>query len=192
LKKEVLTMPEQNNVTIVADTEGGASYLAEIGRFLGLTPAAENPQAETKLELEGNILKFVSIQGGEQKITFPCEPSQLLMRLQSALSKRSYTAEILKFDTYSLRPQDGVWLSPEGDEIRLTEKEVAILVCLYEAEGKTVERQTLLDSVWGYAETAETHTLETHIYRLRQKIEKDSSNPKILVTNEFGYAVSLA
>lgn len=77
---------------------------------------------------------------------------------------------------------------PEGP-IRLTEKESAILKCLAQAGGRQVSRQALMDSVWAYAQGVETHTLETHIYRLRQKIEKDPANPKILLTLPDGYAL---
>ncbi|MCC7305366.1 MAG: response regulator transcription factor [Alphaproteobacteria bacterium] len=75
--------------------------------------------------------------------------------------------------------------------VRLTEKEGKILVLMAAAKGKLVDRQLLLDSVWGYAKGVETHTLETHIYRLRQKIERDPSEPKILLTEINGYRLAL-
>lgn len=78
---------------------------------------------------------------------------------------------------------------PESREVRLTEKEVAILVYLHKNKGQIVSRKDLLSAVWEYAENVETHTLETHIYRLRQKIESDPSAPTILLTEESGYRV---
>ena len=72
-------------------------------------------------------------------------------------------------------------------KIRLTEKETAILRFLYRAGQLPVSRETLLQEVWGYNSGVTTHTLETHIYRLRQKIEKDAANPEILVTEAGGY-----
>jgi len=78
-----------------------------------------------------------------------------------------------------------------SDAVRLTEKEVALLVLLYEAGGRAVSRETMLDDVWQYADGVETHTLETHIYRLRQKIEEDPARPKILQTDDFGYFLVL-
>ena len=77
-------------------------------------------------------------------------------------------------------------LRPTGRRIHLTEKETAILRYLYRA-GETVPRETLLQEVWGYNSGVTTHTLETHIYRLRQKIEKDAAAPAILVTEAGGY-----
>ena len=71
--------------------------------------------------------------------------------------------------------------------MRLTEKETAILKHLYRAGDKVVSRDTLLGEVWGYNAGVTTHTLETHVYRLRQKIEADPSNARILLTEPGGY-----
>ena len=70
---------------------------------------------------------------------------------------------------------------------RLTEKETAILKYLYRAGNQMITRETLLNEVWGYNAAVTTHTLETHVYRLRQKIETDPSNADILVTVTGGY-----
>ena len=72
-------------------------------------------------------------------------------------------------------------------KIRLTEKETAILKYLYRAEQRAVGRETLLGEVWGYNAGVTTHTLETHVYRLRQKIEKDPAKAQILITDAGGY-----
>ena len=75
----------------------------------------------------------------------------------------------------------------KGNKVRLTEKETAILRFLYRAGQRSVSREILLQEVWGYNSGVTTHTLETHIYRLRQKIEKDAAMPEILVTEAGGY-----
>jgi DNA-binding response OmpR family regulator len=74
-----------------------------------------------------------------------------------------------------------------GKKVRLTDKEAAILKYLYRAGERAVGRDTLLGEVWGYNAGVTTHTLETHVYRLRQKIEKDPSKATILVTDQGGY-----
>lgn len=81
----------------------------------------------------------------------------------------------------------GLKNSPKSPDIKLTEKEVALIDYLYNNKHRIVARKELLAAVWDYAENVETHTLETHIYRLRQKIETDPSNPQILCTDENGY-----
>mgnify|MGYP003394400406 CR=1 FL=1 len=80
--------------------------------------------------------------------------------------------------------------SETGEEFRLTEKERDILVLLDKHRGQGVERKTLLDTIWGYAEGVETHTLETHIHRLRRKIEVDPSAPVILCTEGSLYRLA--
>jgi DNA-binding response OmpR family regulator len=71
--------------------------------------------------------------------------------------------------------------------VRLTEKETNILKYLYRAGSKPVSREELLTEVWGYNAGVTTHTLETHVYRLRQKIEPDPAMAKILITEMGGY-----
>ena len=77
-----------------------------------------------------------------------------------------------------------------GGKIRLTEKETSILKYLYRAGDRIVTRDVLLSEVWGYNSGVTTHTLETHIYRLRQKIERDPSHAELLVTEAGGYKLS--
>jgi DNA-binding response OmpR family regulator len=88
---------------------------------------------------------------------------------------------------YTFRPSSKLLLNPTGRKVRLTEKETSILRHLYRAGQRPVPRQTLLQEVWGYNPEVTTHTLETHIYRLRQKIEKDAIVPAILITEVGGY-----
>jgi DNA-binding response OmpR family regulator len=90
--------------------------------------------------------------------------------------------------TYNFRPSVKLLLNPATNKkIRLTEKETSILKYLYRAGDRPVGRDTLLGEVWGYNAGVTTHTLETHIYRLRQKIERDPSHAEILVTEPGGY-----
>lgn len=92
---------------------------------------------------------------------------------------------------HRLDVHQGLFYRNDEQGVRLTEKEVALLQILSEAAGDAVPRDMLLDRVWQYAEGVETHTLETHIYRLRQKIEKDPTAPELLQTNDDGYFLCL-
>ena len=88
---------------------------------------------------------------------------------------------------YVFKPNSKILESNGGRSIRLTEKENNILNFLYKSSGNVVNRETLLHEVWGYNSKVTTHTLETHIYRLRQKIEDDPSNACFLITEPGGY-----
>ncbi|MEL7048724.1 MAG: helix-turn-helix domain-containing protein, partial [Pseudomonadota bacterium] len=85
------------------------------------------------------------------------------------------------------KPASKLLVTETGSKIRLTEKETSILKYLYRSGEKVVTRDVLLHEVWGYNAGVTTHTLETHIYRLRQKIERDPSNAELLVTETGGY-----
>ena len=84
-------------------------------------------------------------------------------------------------------PGSKLLLNPKGSKVRLTEKESSILRYLYRAGQRPVSREKLLREVWGYNSEVTTHTLETHIYRLRQKIERDAAAPTLLLTEASGY-----
>jgi DNA-binding response OmpR family regulator len=74
-------------------------------------------------------------------------------------------------------------------EIRLTELETGLLDILLKAGGNPVPRADLLRAVWGYKPGLTTRTLETHVYRLRQKIERDPARARLLITTPGGYLV---
>ena len=112
----------------------------------------------------------------------------LLAGRLSLLLNRVNTDEPFDIGPYTCLPLDRVLIDAEGEEkARLTDKEVALLATLAEAGAAGVPRALLLERVWGYKEDLETHTLETHIYRLRQKIEADPTAPVWLLTIEGGY-----
>lgn len=119
----------------------------------------------------------------------PVRAGLLLDRIAGYLAEDDMTQRgaVISFGTFRLDLTENALTGPDGLHIRLTEKERAILLTLYHAEGRTIGRKDLLEKVWGYADGIETHTLETHIYRLRQKIEQDPARPEILITEEAGY-----
>lgn len=126
--------------------------------------------------------------GANDYVVKPFRFAVLLARIRAQLRQHEASEDaVFTIGPYSFRPSSKLLLNPKGSKVRLTEKETAILRYLYRAGQKPVSRETLLQEVWGYNSGVTTHTLETHIYRLRQKVEKDAATPAILVTEAGGY-----
>lgn len=126
--------------------------------------------------------------GANDYVTKPFRFAVLLARIRAQLRQHEASEDaVFAIGPYTFQPSSKLLLNPKGSKVRLTEKETAILRYLYRAAQKAVSRETLLQEVWGYNSGVTTHTLETHIYRLRQKVEKDAAAPSILVTEAGGY-----
>lgn len=125
--------------------------------------------------------------------TKPVRLGELLDRINHHLSSRveGWAEPDIKIGPYLLKNRDCLLCGPDNLPVHITEKERDILVRLYKEQGEVIDREDLLEEVWGYGEGIETHTLETHIYRLRRKIEKDPAHPTILVTEGTGYRLVL-
>ncbi|WP_396272916.1 response regulator transcription factor [Hyphomonas sp.] len=118
--------------------------------------------------------------------------SVLLARVRAQLRSFEQTEDAtFEIGPYEFRPSTKTLRTKEGKRIRLTEKETEILKYLYRAGGRAVARETLLSEVWGYNAAVTTHTLETHIYRLRQKVEPDPGNARLLLTDPGGYRLQV-
>jgi len=111
----------------------------------------------------------------------------ILRRLAQMLAEPALHIDDVSVAGHTFRPREKLWTHDDGRETPLTGREVDILVYLLRRAGGCVTRDELLRNVWRYQEGIDTHTLETHIYRLRQKIEKTAEDPNILVTEENGY-----
>jgi len=121
-------------------------------------------------------------------VTKPFKFSVLLARIRAQLRQHEQSEDaVFAIGQYSFKPASKLLVDEKGGKVRLTEKETSILKFLFRAGEKVVSRDVLLHEVWGYNAGVTTHTLETHIYRLRQKIEKDPSNAELLVTEAGGY-----
>ncbi|MEO0613535.1 MAG: response regulator transcription factor [Pseudomonadota bacterium] len=130
--------------------------------------------------------------GANDYVTKPFKFVVLLARVRAHLRSHEQSEDaVFKVGPYEFRPAVKMLVTQEDKKIRLTEKETSILKFLYRAGGKAVSRDVLLDEVWGYNSGVTTHTLETHVYRLRQKIEPEPSNATILVTESGGYRLAL-
>ncbi|NDB68105.1 MAG: DNA-binding response regulator [Methylocystaceae bacterium] len=126
--------------------------------------------------------------GVNDYIIKPFRFALLLSRIRAQIRQHEASDDsVFTIGPYAFRP-GAKQLTHESDlKIKLTEKETAILRFLYKADLRVVAKETLLSEVWGYNPNVTTHTLETHIYRLRQKIEDDPTNAKLLVTEAGGY-----
>jgi DNA-binding response OmpR family regulator len=132
------------------------------------------------------ILGFES--GANDYVSKPFHFAVLLARIRAQLRQHEASEDaVFTIGPYTFRPSSKILLNPKGNKIRLTEKETSILRYLFRAGQKSISHETLLQEVWGYKSGVTTHTLETHIYRLRQKIESDAASPAILVTESGGY-----
>ena len=126
--------------------------------------------------------------GANDYITKPFKFAVLLARLRAQLRQHEQSEDaVFQIGSYTFKPASKLLVDEKGSKIRLTEKETSILKYLYRAGEKVVTREVLLHEVWGYNAGVTTHTLETHIYRLRQKMEKDPSSAELLVTETGGY-----
>jgi len=126
--------------------------------------------------------------GANDYVTKPFRFGVLLARIRAHLRSHEQSEDaVFHIGPYTFRPSAKILEGEENQRIRLTEKETSILKYLYRAGERVVGRDVLLHEVWGYNSGVTTHTLETHIYRLRQKIEPDPSNACLLVTETGGY-----
>jgi DNA-binding response OmpR family regulator len=128
--------------------------------------------------------------GANDYITKPFRLGVLLARLRAHIRQHERSDDaVFTIGPYTFQPSNKLLVNNDDDDkkVRLTDKETAILKYLYRAGDKVVSRDMLLDEVWGYNAGVTTHTLETHVYRLRQKIEADPSSAQILITEPGGY-----
>jgi DNA-binding response OmpR family regulator len=126
--------------------------------------------------------------GANDYVTKPFRFAVLLARIRAQLRQHEQSEDAtFSVGPYVFKPSQKLLTDARGGKVRLTEKEASIIKYLYRADQKVVTRDVLLEEVWGYNSGVTTHTLETHVYRLRQKIERDPSNAEILVTESGGY-----
>lgn len=143
---------------------------------------AQDGEADTILGLEA---------GANDYVTKPFRFAVLLARIRAHLRQHESSDDaIFTIGPYSFRPGAKLLVTEKGSKIRLTEKETAILRFLYRAGQRVIGRDVLLQEVWGYNANVTTHTLETHIYRLRQKIEPDPAKAALIVTESGGYRLN--
>jgi DNA-binding response OmpR family regulator len=125
--------------------------------------------------------------GANDYITKPFRVSELLARVRAQMRVHDISEDAeLTIGRFRFRPGDRLLMEFDGSRVRLTGKEAAVLKYLFRA-GVAVTRTELLQQVWGYNASATTHTVETHIYRLRQKLEADPARLRMLLNEDGGY-----
>jgi len=126
--------------------------------------------------------------GANDYVSKPFKFAVLMARIRAQLRSHEQSEDaVFRLGPYEFRPAAKILIDEKQKKIRLTEKETSILKYLYRAGEKPVPRDELLAEVWGYNAGVTTHTLETHVYRLRQKIEPDPANAQLLLTEAGGY-----
>ena len=126
--------------------------------------------------------------GANDYVTKPFKFPVLLARIRAQLRQHEQSEDaVFRLGPYTFKPARKLLVDADERKVRLTEKETNILKYLYRSSDRVVARDVLLHEVWGYSAGVTTPTLETHIYRLRQKIEPDPSNARLLVTESGGY-----
>ena len=148
----------------------------------------ESPIMLTGADSEADTILGLD-SGANDYVTKPFQFGVLLARIRAQLRQHERREDAgFSIGPYTFRPSAKLLVDNEsGKKIRLTEKESAILKYMLRSANMIVSRDVLLNEVWGYNSGLDTHTLESHVYRLRQKIERDPSNAALLVTEPGGY-----
>ncbi len=169
-------------------------------------PDGDGREAVKKLRNEGFHRPIILLTGHDSEVDIvsgfdsgandyvnkPFRFAVLLARIRAHLRQYELSEDAtFQIGTYLFYPSAKLLTASGGEKLRLTEKETAILQYLNRAKGTVISRDELLREVWGYNANVTTHTLETHIYRLRQKIETDPANAQLLITDAGGYRLAL-
>lgn len=170
----------------------------QLSSLTGLNLSGELPQVVvSRVKTSANVPHLLLGGKAEENceiLPLPLRLGDLTDRLRYMLSGRNKFAnmEVIEFLNYSLNAEDGVMTDlSTNEQIRLTDKEKLLIQSLYAEENKSLDRAGLLQKVWSYAETAETHTLETHLYRLRQKLEDGFGLKDLIVTKDGIYTLKI-
>ena len=162
----------------------GKSWLVDFRAKHSKVPALILEPADSSEFTENNLDIF---------IYKPLILASLLNQIKSTINVFANSADgTLYFDPYELHPEDRSLINTLTDKaIKLTEREIDILAYLYKAGGKLVSKEELLENVWEYSPETTTHTIETHIYRLRKKIDDDESAAPLIVAEDGGYRLEI-
>jgi len=174
---------------IIMGTDKEAYSLYSIGQFI------------KEAEISNIVLFMIDAQFSETSffgestekhyfIERPFRIHHLNKKISTILAKISNSNEVThEIGPFIFLPLKKILMLGRKIKVELTEKEVAILKCLISSGEEAVDRDTLLKQVWNYSPDVTTHTLETHIYRLRQKLEIDASIPRLIISKDGGFTI---
>jgi DNA-binding response OmpR family regulator len=212
LAEQLAEDDEFNPVAVASLSEADQSLGAETARFDTVLLDVDLPDGNgheycAKLRRQGHTMPIIMLtgSGGEMDIVRGLEAGandyivkpfrlrELMARIRSQMREYETSVDaVFTIGPFLFRPAAATLVdSASNRRIHLTLKEVALLRSLHRAANRVVDRQDLLDQVWGYHASVRTHTLETHIYRLRQKIERVPTHPRLLVRRRKGYCLKL-
>jgi hypothetical protein len=168
---------------------GGESALAVIAN--GAPGEAFPGFGETPLIVLAEPAAAAGGSPAAHRLARPLRLGALLALLRRLERRRAAEAPGESVGPYRFHAAERLLLHEQtGEIVRLTDKEAALLAALAAAAGATVARETLLENVWGYGAAVTTHTLETHVYRLRQKLGGDEAAARLLAQEADGYRLA--
>jgi DNA-binding response OmpR family regulator len=139
----------------------------------------------------GEISSFEGFTNNHHVIEKPFRIQFFIKKIDFVLAKISGSSDVsYRIGPFVFFPENKVIKFNDQPDIELTEKEVSILKCLLSHSEESVDREKLLKQVWNYNLGVTTHTLESHIYRLRQKLETDPSIPRLIISEGGGFKIN--
>lgn len=183
----------QEGYQVVCASDEDAALQAARNTAFAFAIISLGEECLARLRQAGLVCPALLLVGGEapspEMLAKPFRFSALMARLHTLSTHHAANGDAaVRIGPYTFHPSAKL-LQSEDRKVRLTEKETNILKFLH-ANAGTVPREILLHEVWGYGPAVATHTLETHIYRLRKKIEQDPARAQILLTEGGGYRLS--
>lgn len=180
----ILHEDSENTMVDMIILDDKASELEEIRKEHHRTPVIllQKPDDES---VANTVLNSVVFK--------PFSLEKLLNRIRAGINLLENSAEgYLNFNKYIVRPiKKDIYNQRNKEVIKLTEKEVAVIKYLYKCRDRVVTKNELLQEVWGYSPDVSTHTIETHIYRLRQKVEHEDAEAQLILTEDGGYRLKI-
>ena len=142
---------------------------------------------ERKID-KNKILFLTKEKKNNQHISYPIQIKNLIEKINIKLIKQKYNNQsYLKVSNYILNLNSRI-ISKNNNSLKLTEKEINIILFLN--DHKNPQKVSILQNqVWGYLSELETHTVETHIYRLRKKINDHFNDSNFIISTDDGYLI---